>query len=33
MTTLTRSIEIDLRDGLGERHGLEPVKPVNGILW
>jgi putative membrane protein len=33
MTALTRSIEIDLRDGLGERHGLEPVKPVNGILW
>ncbi|MDF3981392.1 bestrophin family ion channel [Luteibacter sp. PPL201] len=33
LTTLTRAIEIDLRDGLGEAHGLEPVKPVNGILW
>ncbi|KAF1005997.1 MAG: hypothetical protein GAK28_02905 [Luteibacter sp.] len=33
LTTLTRAIEIDLRDGLGESHGLEPVKPVDGILW
>jgi len=33
LTTLTRSIEIDLRDMLGEHHGLEPVKPVDGILW
>jgi len=33
LTTLTRAIEIDLRDALGEKHGLEPVKPVNGILW
>lgn len=33
LTTLTRGIEIDLRDGLGEAHGLEPVKPVDGILW
>lgn len=33
LTTLTRSIEIDLRDALGEAHALEPVKAVNGILW
>ena len=33
LTTLTRAIEIDLRDGLGEKHGLEPVKPQDGILW
>lgn len=33
LTTLTRGIEIDLRDSLGEAHGLEPVKPVDGILW
>lgn len=32
LTTLTRSIEIDLRDGLGESHGLEPVKPDDGVL-
>lgn len=32
LTTLTRGIEIDLRDGLGESHGLEPVKPDDGIL-
>ena len=33
LTTLTCSIEIDLRDALGEAHGLQPVQPVNGILW
>jgi len=33
LTTLTRGIEIDLRDALGETHGLEPAKPVDGILW
>jgi putative membrane protein len=33
LTALTRSIEIDLRDMLGEAHGLEPVTPVKGILW
>ncbi len=33
LTTLTRSIEIDLRDSLGETHALEPVKPIDGILW
>jgi putative membrane protein len=33
MTALTRGIEIDLRDGLGDVHGLQPVQPVDGILW
>lgn len=33
LTTLTRGIEIDLRDALGDAHGLQPVKPVGGILW
>lgn len=33
LTTLTRGIEIDLRDALGESHGLEPAKPIDGILW
>jgi putative membrane protein len=33
MTTLTRAIEIDLRDGLGEKHGLQPVQVVDDILW
>ncbi|QWT21085.1 hypothetical protein KPL74_03505 [Bacillus sp. NP157] len=32
MTTLTRAIEIDLRDALGEPHGLSPVQPTDGIL-
>lgn len=33
MSALTRGIEIDLRDGLGEAHDLQPVQPVDGILW
>jgi putative membrane protein len=33
LTTLTRGIEIDLRDALDDAHGLQPVKPVDGILW
>jgi ion channel-forming bestrophin family protein len=33
MTALTRAIEIDLRDGLGETHSLKPVHPQDGILW
>jgi len=33
LTTLTRGIEIDLRDSLNEAHGLKPVQPENGILW
>jgi putative membrane protein len=33
MTALTRAIEIDLRDGLGEAHSLTHVRPEDGILW
>jgi putative membrane protein len=33
LSTLTRGIEIDLRDTLGETHGLQPAQPVDGILW
>jgi len=33
LTTLTRSIEINLRDGLGETHRLKPVDVENGVLW
>ncbi|UPG91750.1 hypothetical protein L2Y96_08285 [Luteibacter aegosomaticola] len=33
LTTLTRAIEIDLRDMLGETHELKPVQPENGILF
>lgn len=33
MSALSRSIEIDLRDALGEAHGLEPARPVDGVLW
>ncbi|MGA7437155.1 MAG: bestrophin family ion channel [Luteibacter sp.] len=32
MSTLTRAIEIDLRDMLGESHGLTPLQPEDGIL-
>jgi len=32
MSTLTRAIEIDLRDMLGEPHELKPVQPDDGIL-
>ncbi|KJV37202.1 bestrophin family protein [Luteibacter yeojuensis] len=32
LTTLTRAIEIDLRDMLGEVHGLKPVQPEDGVL-
>lgn len=32
LTTLTRAIEIDLRDMLGEAHGLKPVQPEDGVL-
>lgn len=32
LTTLTRAIEIDLRDMLGEAHELKPVQPNDGIL-
>ncbi|WP_458070910.1 bestrophin family protein [Rhodanobacter sp. BL-MT-08] len=33
MTSLTRSIEIVLRDGLDEAHQLKPVDVENGVLW
>lgn len=33
LTTLTRNIEIDLRDGLGEAHGLKPAPIEDGVLW
>jgi putative membrane protein len=33
MTTLTRAIEIDLRDGIGDRHDLKPVPPEKGVQW
>lgn len=33
LTSLTRTIEINLRDGLGEAHGLKPVPVENGVLW
>ena len=33
LTSLTRSIEINLRDGLGEAHSLKPVDVENGVLW
>lgn len=32
ITALSRTIEIDLREMLGEQHGLEPLAPVNDIL-
>ena len=33
LTTLTRSIEIDVRDSLGEAHDLRAVEPVGGVAW
>jgi putative membrane protein len=33
MSALTRTIEIDLRDGLQEQHGLSPAQPEHGVLW
>ena len=32
ITAITRTIEIDLREMLGEAHGLKPLQPVNEIL-
>ncbi len=32
ITAITRAIEIDLREMLGEEHGLKPLQPVNEIL-
>lgn len=33
LTSLTRSIEINLRESLGEAHQLKPVDELNGVLW
>jgi putative membrane protein len=33
LTSLTRSIEINLLDGLGETHTLKTVEVDNGVLW
>jgi ion channel-forming bestrophin family protein len=33
MSALTRVIEIDLLDGLGEAHALKPMQPEKGVLW
>lgn len=33
LTAITRTIEINLRQTLGERHLPEPVAPSNGVLW
>jgi ion channel-forming bestrophin family protein len=33
LTAITRTIEIDLRDSLGEAHELKPVQPEKGVLW
>lgn len=33
LTSLTRSIEINLRDSLGQAHQLKPVEAENGVLW
>lgn len=32
MSAMTRTIEIDLRDGLGEAHGLKPLQPEDGVM-
>lgn len=32
LEAICRSIEIDLRESIGEKHGLEPLKPVNFCL-
>jgi putative membrane protein len=33
MSALSRSIEINLKQGLGERQVPEPLKPVEGFLF
>lgn len=33
LSAISRSIEIDLLDGLGEVHSLKPITVENGILW
>ena len=32
MTALCRTIEIDLREMIGEKHDLKPLSPVKGVL-
>ncbi len=32
LSAMTRTIEIDLRDCLGEAHGLKPLQPEHGVL-
>lgn len=32
LSAMTRTIDIDLRDGLGETHGLKPLQPKNDVL-
>jgi putative membrane protein len=33
LTALCRTIEINLKQMLGEREVPEPLKPVDGVLW
>jgi len=33
LNAISRTIEINLRQSLGERHLPEPIAPVNGVLW
>ncbi|WP_206997521.1 bestrophin family protein [Trinickia mobilis] len=33
LTAITRTIEIDLRDSLGDAHELKPVQAEQGVLW
>lgn len=33
MSAITRTIEVDLRQMLGEREAPRPLAPVNGVLW
>lgn len=33
LSTITRGIEIDLRDGLRQSHGLKPRAPEEGTMW
>jgi len=33
MRAITRTIEIDLLQTIGVETTLEPIKPVDGVLW
>ena len=33
MSAITRTVEVDLRQMLGEREAPRPLAPVNGVLW